>query len=107
MLPQKLARNSGKADAGKRSPGHRKWIRGHACSVCGSTVAIECAHVRTGTDGGTGMKPSDIWCISLCSECHAEQHRIGETIFEIKHGIDMKALAMEFFKASPHRHRLS
>jgi len=59
-----------------------------------------------GTDGGTGIKPSDRWCISLCRECHAEQHRIGEAVFEIKHGIDMKALAQAFFKASPHRGKL-
>jgi len=105
-LPARIHKNSGKADVGRRSPAHRAWVRGHACSVCGSTTTIECAHVRTGTDGGTGMKPSDAWCISLYKECHAEQHRIGEAVFEIKHGIDMKALAREFLAASPHRSKL-
>lgn len=52
------------------------------------------------------MKPSDIWCISLCRDCHAEQHRIGKAVFEIKHGIDMKDLARAFLKASPHRSKL-
>lgn len=106
MLPARLHKNSGKADVGRRSPAHRAWVRGHACSACGSTTAIECAHVRNGTDGGTGLKPSDAWCISLCKECHAEQHRIGEPAFEAKHGIKMKALAREFLTASPHRSKL-
>lgn len=107
MLPAKIHRNSGKADAGKRSPAHRKWVRSHACCACGSETAIECAHVRVGTDGGMGIKPSDIWCISLCRDCHSEQHQLGEPVFEVKYGIDMKDLARAFFKASPHRGKLS
>ena len=67
---------------------------------------MECAHVRVGTDGGTGMKPSDRHCISLCKECHGEQHRIAEPAFELRHKIDMKALAFAFFMRSPHRHKL-
>lgn len=81
-LPPRIKRDSGRKNAGRRSPAHRKWVSGHACSACGSTVAIECAHVRVGTDGGTGLKPSDKWCISLCRDCHAEQHILGEQSFE-------------------------
>jgi len=69
-------------------------------------TAIECAHVRTGTDGGTGIKPSDKWTISLCKDCHAHQHEMGESTFEIFYGIDMKALAQAFYKASPHKGKL-
>lgn len=105
-LPQRIKVKSDKAERGKRSPAHRAWVRGFACSACGSTEAIEVAHVRVGTDGGMGIKPSDKWCISLCKSCHAQQHQQGEKTFEKAHGIDMKALAMEFFKASPHRHKL-
>lgn len=47
------------------------------------------------------MKPSDEHCISLCMVCHAYQHQIGEPAFEKRHGIDMKALAVEFKTASP------
>ena len=107
MLPQRIKLDSGKKDAGKRSPAHRKWVRGHACSACGSTTAIECAHVRAGTDGGVGLKPSDRWTISLCKGCHAEQHQMGERPFELCHGISMKALADEFFAKSPHRGKLT
>jgi hypothetical protein len=106
FLPPRIKRDSGRKDAGKRSPAHRKWVRGHACSACGSEVAVECAHVRTGTDGGTGIKPSDKWCISLCKDCHAEQHILGEASFAFKHKIDMKALAFAFFMRSPHRSKL-
>jgi 5-methylcytosine-specific restriction endonuclease McrA len=106
MLPPRIIRKSDKADRGKRSPAHRNWVRGHACSACGSTAAIECAHVRTGTDGALGMKPSDKWCISLCSDCHKRQHQWGEGTFERTNGLDMKELAQAFFKASPHRAKL-
>lgn len=87
-----------------RSPAHRGWVRSHMCCVPGcDRRPIEAAHVRTGTGGGTGMKPGDEWVISLCSYCHRRQHQIGEGAFERETGIDMKALAVEFFAKSPHR----
>lgn len=106
MLPARINRKSDKAEKGRRSPAHRAWIRGFACSACGSTTAIECAHVRNGTDGGTGLKPSDVWCLSLCKDCHSRQHQIGEPAFEKEAGINMKALAEEFTRKSPHRGKL-
>lgn len=101
-LPARIDRKSHKQDAGKRSPGHRAWVRRHACSYCGSTAAIECAHVRLGTGGGMSMKPADRWCVSLCHDCHARQHRMGERSFWEMAGKDPIALATEFAKASPH-----
>lgn len=103
MLPPRIKNKSRKADKGRRSPAHRAWVRSHSCCVCGSETAIECAHVRNGTDGGVGIKPSDKWCISLCRDCHSLQHQIGEVGFEMESGIDMKALAEEFYRKSPHR----
>lgn len=70
-------------------------------------MPIECAHVRNGTDGGTGLKPSDSWCWSACRDHHSEQHQIGETSFEQKYGLNLKDLAMAFFRKSPHRHKLT
>jgi len=64
-------------------------------------MPIEAAHVRTGTEGGMGIKPGDDWVISLCSYHHQRQHMIGEAAFERSHGIDMKALAREFAAKSP------
>lgn len=106
MLPPRIKTKSGRENEGKRSPAHRAWVRGHACCACGSTAGIECAHVREGTDGGFGMKPSDRWCISLCGDCHRRQHTIGEGPFEKEHGISLKTMAAAFFTQSPHRHKM-
>lgn len=106
FLPPRISRKSDKAEKPRRSPAHRAWVRGHACSACGSQSGIECAHVRDGTDGGTGIKPSDLWCISLCGPCHRRQHQIGEAAFQAEAHIDMKALAETFAKLSPHRNKL-
>ncbi len=105
-LPPRIKRDSGKKDAGKRSPAHRKWVRGHHCVGCGSSAGVECAHVRSGTDGGVGIKPSDKWTVSLCSECHRRQHQIGEPEFERAWGINLKAIAEALYRASPHRRKL-
>jgi hypothetical protein len=64
---------------------------------------IEAAHVRIGTDGGMGVKPSDIYTIPLCTGAHAEQHAIGEPAFARKYGIDMRRIADELARVSPHR----
>lgn len=108
MLPRRIPKPE-KREKRFRSPAHCNFVRSHACCACGSMAAIEVAHVRTGTDGGMGMKPGDYWTISLCggpSGCHALQHRIGEPEFEKRKFIDMKALAREFVKASPKRREL-
>jgi Putative HNHc nuclease len=84
--------------------GHRAWVRRHACSVRGCRLTpIESAHVRTGTDGATGMKPSDQWVISLCANHHREQHQIGEIAFEQRYSLDLVTLAQEFARRSPYR----
>lgn len=102
-LPRRLDQKSHRENAGKRSPGHCNFVRSHECSVpgCGGRP-IEVAHVRTGTGGGMAVKPSDRWVISLCRDHHSEQHRIGERSFETAAGINMKALAEEFARQSPH-----
>lgn len=103
MLPRRIPKPP-RFNAPKRvrSPSHCAWVRSHACCVPGCTnVPIEAAHVRTGTFGGMGIKPGDDWVISLCSYHHGRQHMIGEAAFERSHGIDMKALAMEFAAKSP------
>ena len=83
-------------------PKHRQWIRGHECLVGGCMNRdIEAAHVRTGrTDGGTGLKPSDWWCVPLCKSHHAMQHQIGEPAFERMHDLDLKKWAWLFAERS-------
>jgi hypothetical protein len=105
MLPKRIPKTP-KRESRWRSPAHRAWVRSHACSACGSIQNIECAHVRLGTDGGMGFKPSDEWCISLCSACHSLSHSVGEATFARDSKINLKSLAEEFIKQSPHRHKL-
>jgi hypothetical protein len=102
MLPPKLSCSDDPSGKQKRwrSPKHRKWVSGHACSACGGGRPIECAHVRLGTDGGMGMKPSDYFTVSLCKSCHNIQHT-GELTFWSKAGKDPVELANAFAKASP------
>src|SRR5205085_12624277 len=91
-LPPKAPKSSSRTCAA-----HRAWVRRHRCSVPGcKRQPVECAHVRGGTDGGVGLKPSDRWAISLCEYHHREQHAIGEPSFEHAYGIDLVDLAQEF-----------
>ena len=110
-MPRLLPDRIKKAKAGKDlrlNPAHRAWVRKHHCCVPGcQRLPIECAHVRSGTDGGTGLKPSDCWVVSLCRNHHEEQHRLGEAQFEIKYAVDLRALATQFAKLSPHRKSLA
>jgi hypothetical protein len=69
-------------------------------------MPVECAHVRVGTDGGVGLKPSDCWAISLCEHHHVEQHSIGEPAFEERYDIDLSAIAQEFARRSPYSLKL-
>ena len=88
----------------RRYPAHLKWVRGFECSAIGETCSgpIAAAHVRGGnTGGGMGSKPPDWWVIALCTQCHIQQHAMGERRFEKLAKLDMKAKAIEFAKASP------
>ena len=102
-FPNRLPRETRKTTS-RNCAAHRAWVRRHRCSVQGCRqLPIECAHVRCGTDGGTGVKPSDRWCISLCHAHHLEQHEIGEPAFEARYELDLRGLAREFAQRSPHR----
>lgn len=104
-LPERIQKE--KRPTPRSCPAHRSWVRRHHCCVPGcDCLPIECAHVRRGTDGGTALKPSDRWVISLCWEHHKEQHSIGEAEFERRHGIDLSELAQEFARRSPYRRKL-
>ena len=101
-MPQRVRRKARRTDE-RVCIAHRAWVRRYHCSVPGcNALPVECAHVRGGTDGGTGLKPSDRWIISLCSEHHAEQHRIGEPAFQRNYGIDLQGIARSFAEKSPH-----
>lgn len=98
-------------------PRHTKFVRGFECLACQKAPPpdqylpinkirphpIEVAHVRDGTDGGTGLKPSDWWTVPFCPAHHEEQHAIGEAAFCAKYRLDMKAEALALAKRSPDR----
>lgn len=52
-----------------------------------------------GSGAGLGQKPDDWRTVSLCRECHEDQHRVGERTFWAE--IDVDALIDAFCKASP------
>jgi len=76
-IPRTVAHGKTKPDFRRRSQ-HLAFIRQLPCVVCGRAAPSEAAHVRSGSDGGAGMKPADRYCVSLCSDCHALQHQFGE-----------------------------
>lgn len=103
-LPARIAKKA-KRDSRWRSPAHCNFVRSHACSVCGSTTAIEVAHVRIGSGAGMGQKPDDWRTVSLCAEHHQRQHNIGEATFW--RGKDVEALVAAFIAASPRKFEIA
>lgn len=82
----------------RREPQYLKWLRNQPCAVGGTCAgSIQACHVRRGTDGGMGLKPSDRFSLPMCAAHHGEQHMAGERTFEDRHGIDMKATAEAFY----------
>jgi hypothetical protein len=65
----------------RRRVQHLAFIRLLPCVACGKAAPSEAAHIRTGTDGGVGMKPGDRYATPLCTACHTKQHRVGELTF--------------------------
>jgi hypothetical protein len=68
----------------RKFPEHLVYIRGNRCDACDRQDTVVAHHVRIGTDGGMGMKPSDFFCIPLCDAHHKELHQHGERTFETK-----------------------
>ena len=75
-----MARSKRKPDFRRRVQ-HLAFVRQLPCVACGKAAPSEPAHVRTGTDGGIGIKPGDRYAVPLCTTCHGEQHRVGELTF--------------------------
>jgi hypothetical protein len=85
-------------------PRHRRWVKSHGCCVSDCyTQSVDFAHLRSAANAGTGLKPHDMFGVSLCRLHHAEQHRLGANAFSNKYGIDLRELAAEFFRCSPDR----
>jgi hypothetical protein len=103
-LPARLKGDHFKPKARLKSTAHRDWVRDHFCSVPGcQLMPIEVAHVNRASTRGTGQKSSDAF--TLCRDHHDESHR-GDKTFERKYGFKLLAKAEEFYRSSPHRHKL-
>lgn len=64
-----------------RAPKHLAFLRKLPCVVTGYVGhGIEAAHIRLGTNGGTGMKPGDDWAIPMWRDEHRKQHE-GEASY--------------------------
>ena len=79
-IPRLPARPKRKPSLRRRAQ-HLAFIRQLPCVACGAAAPSEAAHVRSGSDGAAGMKPSDRYSVPLCSSCHALQHQFGELTF--------------------------
>lgn len=84
-----------------RSQRHLRHVRSFACCVCDADAPIEAAHVRLGSDGGMGFKPSDLFAVPLCRDCHQRQHTQGERTFW--KDLDPLAIIEELIRTSPAR----
>ena len=71
----------------RRAAKHLEFIRLLPCVICGRRPA-QAAHVRNGTDGGTGLKPSDRYSLPLCFIHHDAQHATGELTFWAFYRVD-------------------
>lgn len=85
-----------------RCAAHLQFVRGFNCLVADERCSdvTQAAHIRLGTDGGMGRKPSDCYVVPLCTVHHDEQHRIGEATFAFKYRLDLERMAEILWRTS-------
>jgi hypothetical protein len=94
-----VARSKPKPEFRRRAQ-HLAFVRQLSCVACGKAAPSEAAHVRLGTDGGAGIKPSDRYSVPLCTSCHELQHRFGELRFWSVLRIDPLNVSMRLWTVS-------
>ena len=98
-IPRSLTPRKSTPDLRRRVQ-HLAFVRQLPCVACGKAAPSEAAHVRTGTDGGVGVKPGDRHAVPLCTACHVKQHRIGELTFWCALRIDPLNVALRLWTIS-------
>src|SRR5215472_12000781 len=98
-IPRTTGRSKPKPNLRSRVA-HLAFVRLLPCVACGKAAPSDAAHVRTGTDGGTGIKPADRYAVPLCAACHAKQHRVGELTFWSALRIDPVNVALRLWTVS-------
>lgn len=82
-----------------RNPDYLEWLRTQKCVVSGKK-AEAAHHVRLGTNGGQGLKPSDYFCIPLLNEYHTTGlwalHYVGEKTFLEKFNLVREDMWIDF-----------
>jgi uncharacterized protein DUF968 len=82
-----------------RSPRHLAWVRSLPCSVPGcSGQIVQAHHVRKGA--GTALKPGYAFTVPLCVAHHYEGDNNGWRTFEVRHGLDLSAIAAKLWMES-------
>jgi hypothetical protein len=80
-----------------------KWLKhvrqNMQCCISGQPYP-DPAHIRTGGDGGMGLKPSDNLILPLNHGLHSQQHNIGEAPFYRMYLPKMNDLSLMFFVRS-------
>jgi hypothetical protein len=98
-IPRTVPRRKPKPNL-RRQVHHVAFVRQLPCVACGKAAPSDAAHVRTGTDGGVGIKPGDRYAVPLCTACHAKQHRVGELTFWSALRIDPLSVALRLWTVS-------
>ncbi len=97
-------RRTGKPRRGPmRDAGYRRWLSNRICAVtilaeredCRDIFPCDPAHTE---NNGMGSKGPDSSCVPLCRKHHRE-YDAGRKAFEKKYGLDMKAIAKEYYAA--------
>lgn len=80
-----------------RDPEYLEWLRNQRCckgvTHGQGTMKTQAAHTQ---NNGMSSKGPDSSCVPLCWACHRE-YDAGRAAFERKYGVDMKALAAEYY----------
>ena len=66
-----------------RSKKYKEWVARHPSFLSGRTDRNVPHHHRKGSDGGTGLRPSDVWCVPVTYDEHNEVHA-GNIILDDK-----------------------
>ena len=56
-------------------------LRKQHCIWCGKSQNIDAHHIRINGLGGIAIKPSDVFCVPLCRNCHIAYHTRGSDAF--------------------------
>lgn len=82
-----------------RDKKHLQFVSELPCLKCDSSPC-DPHHLKTMTDGGIGIKPSDSWAVPLCRAHHTELHNQGEKTFFVSKLAAARHLAVALYCAN-------